>query len=238
MIKVEEFSFPGRGKPNQDCLTHIDNNGVSLLAIADGMGGVPGGEIASALAIESCRKLFTDSDKLPIADYFRAACEAILCEAQLNSNLNAMGTTLTVCRVGRSRVDFGHVGDTRLYHLKDQEIITRSRDQTEVQHLLDAKVLTRVEALNYKRKNVLFSAVTKDPDFIIQEGSFDIQSRDRLILISDGAYSCISKTRIRDLSVQIDDLLKFKQSLIECIEMEAVNDDYSALIYEHQAMGS
>ncbi len=112
-----------------------------------------------------------------------------------------MGTTLTVAVIQGNKVTLGHVGDTRLYHLRNKGIIARTKDQTEVQKLLDDGILNKQRAKNYHRRNVLLSVLTPDRDYELQSTSFNLDTHDRLLLLTDGAYSLASKLELRDLSL-------------------------------------
>ncbi len=163
--------------------------GPRLLAIADGMGGHAGGEVASKIVIGAMEGL--DDDR-PTDDLITSLREAVsdannsLADAVAeNSLLDGMGTTLTAIRFADSRIGLVHVGDSRAYLLREGELTQITHDDTYVQSLVDTGKLTAEEASHHPRKSVILRALNGadvDPDVAIRE----VREHDRYLLCTDG----------------------------------------------------
>jgi len=136
------FVFGGRSdvgmqrRDNQDSMYA----GPHLIAVADGVGGSAGGEIASRLTIEAFMTLADGGSSDPPADLIRAADEAdsaIRAEVDANHALAGMSTTLTAILAGDSAVTLAHIGDSRAYRLRDKTLTQLTHDHTFVQSLID-----------------------------------------------------------------------------------------------------
>lgn len=131
-----------RRKNNEDSLLALEDEG--LFVIADGMGGYQGGEIASALAVQTIEQAFKESDfqgnpheSIPrraseLARAIQMANDAILTQASENRQLEGMGTTICAARFmpNKQRVYLGHVGDSRSYRLRDGRLRRMTSDHT------------------------------------------------------------------------------------------------------------
>jgi|SRR5690554_1045946 len=231
MLKTDSFSKAGRKGTNQDSLLVCSSGVYSLIAIADGMGGKEAGDCASKIAINTVKEQFDTNPDLDLSKVFRIVKDAI-CEFSVENNIKQMGTTLTVCLMNQDKAVVAHAGDTRLYHLRNNGIVSITKDQTEVQKLIDDGVLSKKRAASYHRKNVLLSALTNYSDYSLFQTEFYISAKDRLILLSDGAYDLIAKKEIRDLSVKNSEITDFMSDILSLIESRIIKDDYSVVASE------
>jgi protein phosphatase len=174
--------------------------GPRLLAIADGMGGHVGGEVASKIVIGTLERL--DEDRA-LGDLMGALREAVI-EAnqritdavQRSRDLEGMGTTLTALRFVGSHVGLVHVGDSRAYLLRDGVLTQITHDDTYVQYLVDSGQLTPDEAKDHPRKSVILRALRGaevDPDVAIREA----RAGDRYLLCTDGLSDVVSAETIQ-----------------------------------------
>jgi protein phosphatase len=233
MFKTSSFSCAGRKGKNQDSiLIEPLNDGRFLIAIADGMGGHIGGDIASELALNTVKRELVSHPGTNFSVVFDRVQQAFIQKTKQEPELSKMGTTLTVCIIDKNKAHIAHVGDTRLYHLRNSGILSRTKDQTEVQKLLDDKVLSKARAKKYHRKNILLSVMSAYREYEIQESSFELHNSDRLILFTDGAYSLVSKREVRDLSLENNDIKYFLNSIQSLIESREIKDDYTAVVLE------
>ncbi|MFI6655962.1 MerR family transcriptional regulator [Streptomyces sp. NPDC050523] len=183
----------GRVRPaNQDTAYA----GTRLLAVADGFG--PAGAPASSAAVEALR--FLDREELPAGDVLnvledavRGATEAVR-DATEGSDDN--GTTLTALLWTGSRLALVHIGDSRVYLLRDQALFRITHDHTVVQSLIDEGRLTPEEATAHPQRSLLLKALgTAAPDLRLQ----DAAPGDRYLLCSDGLPAVLPDARIRQL---------------------------------------
>lgn len=232
-IKTATFSFAGKRAPNQDSVSvDLMDDQRLLLVVADGMGGEFGGDIASSLAVDVVRKLLRKNPETSFADVFAEVQRHFLDLIEQNSDLSGMGTTLTVCVVCDHSVRFGHVGDSRLYHLRGRGLVTKTKDQTELQRLIDDGVISKARAHRYNRKNILLSVMSAHRKYDLQIGSFKVEPGDRLLLLTDGVYSLIRKRELIELSGKSSDPERFVEDLRAIIEGRKIKDDCSVICCE------
>jgi PPM family protein phosphatase len=223
------FSHAGRESANQDSvLPPFDFSGTWWAAVADGMGGRPGGAAASATALETIAAKIR-SGLSNLTELFAAAHTQLQDVASKNPHLESMGTTLSLIRFTDSVAEVGHVGDSRVYHLRGDGIVDRTVDQTEVEQLVQQGVLTRGRARRYPRRHILLSVLSPNRSYDLYQSDFEIQSGDRLILLTDGVSAKLLRKEIRDLSVGHSDPQSFCDALALEIEQRTPEDDYTAI---------
>ncbi|MDT4996898.1 MAG: family protein phosphatase, partial [Pseudonocardiales bacterium] len=191
--------------------------GPRLLAIADGMGGHAAGEVASKIAIGSLQDL--DEDR-SIDDLMAALREAVavgneqIAGAGARSpELEGMGTTLTALRFTARQVGLVHVGDSRAYLLRGDQLSQITHDDTYVQFLVDSGKLTPDEAKDHPRKSVILRALTGadvEPDVSIREA----RAGDRYLLCTDGLTDVVSAETIGE-TLRISDVQECADRLVE-----------------------
>ena len=181
---------------------------ANLIAVADGMGGHAGGEVASAIAIRELMKLIPISQSIHIdAD----SIEDLLAQAMVDIDLEiarvanddpelrGMGTTLTALLLHEERIALMHIGDSRAYRLRDGELEQLSLDHTVLQELIDKGKLTIAEANDHPQRSlltqVLMGSGNLDPVLVVYER----KAGDRYLLCSDGLSSVLSNKEIKSL---------------------------------------
>lgn len=119
-----------------------------------------------------------------------------------------------------------------MYQLRNSGIITITKDQTELQKLLDEGILSKQRALKYHRRNILLSVISANSDYHLQTENFEIKEGDRLLSMTDGAYSLISKTEIRDISISNHEITTFLEGIKQTIKTKEIKDDYSVVAFQ------
>jgi protein phosphatase len=174
--------------------------GTRLLAVADGVGGAAGGEVASAAAIAAVAPL---DEYEPGYDLLGRLHEAVLAgnaaiaaQAAADRGLTGMGTTLTAVLLGGSRYGLVNIGDSRTHLLRDGELVQLSHDDSYVQLLIDEGRITREQADIHPQRSVVLQAMTGEelvePAMSVHEARAD----DRFLLCSDGLTDYVSFERI------------------------------------------
>jgi PPM family protein phosphatase len=177
----------------------------SLALVADGMGGHAAGEIASALAAETIRRVYYDL-KGPVPKVlemaFATANRAILEYVADHPECKGMGTTCTVLVFRDGRAWLAHVGDSRAYLLRDGALTQLSHDQTLVAKLISKGELTEAEAAHSPVQNVILQALGTAAKFqpIIGSKGLPLQPADVFILCSDGVSSMVPGAMIADIA--------------------------------------
>ena len=182
--------------------------GVRLLAVADGLGGHPGGELASAAVIEALKPLDT---KIPAGELMNALDHAVRrASGRLRDivasdpSLSGMGTTLTALVWSGSQLGLVHVGDSRAYLVRDGVVFQITHDHTMVQSLLDDHKITPEEVSSHPQRSLLLRALMAD------DAGADLQLRetlpgDRYLLCSDGLHAVAAAEDIARILVTVSD---------------------------------
>lgn len=184
--------------------------GSHLIAVADGMGGHAGGDVASSIVIGRLAQLDSETPASEIVaeleDTILDANQAILSRAREEPQLAGMGTTVTALLRVEGRFALAHIGDSRAYLLRDGETTQVTRDHTFVQRLMDEGRLTPEEAERHPQRSVLMRVlgdVDSDPEL-------DLSLRparpgDRWMLCSDGLSGLVSLDTIGEVLRDVDD---------------------------------
>ena len=197
MTKVYRVSDVGKVRENnEDSLAVF---APEMYAVADGMGGCAGGEVASALAVKTLRAQIAE---VPIGEaHLRravsAANEAIWKIALAHREYEGMGTTLTVLHIEAGAAYWAHVGDSRLYLFREGTLRQITRDHSLVEALVEKGSITREEARVHPKRNIITRAVGTEPDIVVDTGTFPLCSGDRLMLCSDGLTTAAEDEEIR-----------------------------------------
>lgn len=186
-------------KVNEDSfyISHERN----VLAVADGMGGYVGGEIASKTAVEAIAyyfKNFNYAAPVQLEKAIQYANSSIISKTLIDPSLKGMGTTVSMVTLARHMAFWGHVGDSRIYLYREGAFSQISVDHTIVQVLLDKGKITEEEALNHPQRQVLTRAVGVDSNLIVDTGAFEVQPNDRILICSDGLTSFIGRPELCD----------------------------------------
>lgn len=179
--------------------------GKHLFVVADGMGGHAGGDVASAIAIK--RVAEADRSYATIEEAEHALQSALLAANTLiaetvfdHAELTGMGTTVSgLVRVG-DQVALAHIGDSRIYRLRDGELDQLSTDHTFVQRLVDSGRITQDEAAVHPRRNVLMRVlgdIDSAPE--IDTTMLSTANGDVWLMCSDGLSSYVSDDKIRSI---------------------------------------
>jgi protein phosphatase len=166
-----------------------------LAIVADGMGGHEGGQIASRLAVETFTKAYAEAADCDPAKRLLAALKVahhrIQQHAKENPHLSSMGTTCTALALVDTRLYFVHVGDSRLYLLREGKLRTLSRDHTLVARLLDKGLIQREDAEHHPQKHVLTSALGVPGDEMEIDAPpepLTLRKNDVLMICTDGLW--------------------------------------------------
>ena len=179
---------PGKVRPsNQDALLETAGP-YALFAVADGMGGHRGGNIASAMAVDCLSEI--DTRTPPEEEALKAAFERanrLIWERQLRErNLAGMGTTLTALWEGETYVVLGHVGDSRAYLLREGALRQVSLDHSLVGELMRTGMLAPEDARSYPYRNIVTRAVGTEQTLESDFTRLDKKPGYRWLLCSDG----------------------------------------------------
>lgn len=213
-----EFSYltdPGKVRDhNEDSVTIVKNDsGEILLAVADGMGGHKGGEIASSIAITHIGKRFLESSSVGTKEDAINFLKEIVSEANMllykyteeNPESEGMGTTLVMALLTKQFLLYGNIGDSSGYAIKKGKMHKITNDHTLVNLLVKSGELTEEAAKNHPRKNVLMRAL--GANMTVEMDVFDVERDvEGIFLCSDGLTNMLEDEQINlvlnsDLSI-------------------------------------
>lgn len=185
--------------------------GPRLLAIADGMGGHAAGEVASAVAIAAIapldKKNLTRGDEMldALAAAVAAARDTLHDMSVSDPAVEGMGTTLTAMLWAGAQVAVCHIGDSRAYLLRDNDLYQITRDHTLIQSLVDEGRLSPAAAANHPQRSLIMRALQgsteAEPDLAIHEAMLD----DRYLLCSDGLTDVVTDEDVHEVLSTVAD---------------------------------
>jgi len=227
------FSIPKDNNVNGDRFVVQEiSPSIFLFAIADGVGSTSQPGYAAECAINQVVQAVTLNPQISFNELFSLIKNKLDSEANSVEPTLTLQTTLTVCIVDNQLARVGHVGDTRLYHLRNNGLMTRTEDQTEIKKLIDDGVISPIRAKKYPRKNVLLSVLASNRDFTLYENQFSTTGGDRLILASDGFYKLIAKQKIVELSNVSVSATDLSKNLNDFALTNNLSDDCTCLVVE------
>ena len=226
---------------NEDSIsfTFPENDTQNLIAaVADGMGGHNAGEVASKMAcevlilycLENWEKFQPDS---LLRNAMMAAHEQIIKAGNSNPHQQGMGTTLSGIIIKENLFYIGHIGDSRIYLLRNGILNQLSTDHTLVNQMYESGEITEKERDQHPMKNVLLQALGTTPTINpqISPSGQKILKGDRFLLCSDGVYDALSVQDIEDLL-----LMQRPEFIMDCLSTMAisrnVSDNFSALLID------
>jgi PPM family protein phosphatase len=205
-----------------------------LFAVADGMGGHRGGNVASSIAVGVLSDIAQDGRWPEMPDQFRAANRAILDRSRADRNLAGMGTTLTAGFMEGALIHFAHVGDTRAYLLRDGQFTTLTEDHTLVHEMEKQGRITKEEAETHPQRSILIRALGVDDPLQVDESSLEAREGDRLLLCSDGLHSMVSDRAIEDVLETTPDPQEAANRLIDMANQAGGLDNITVMILDFE----
>jgi protein phosphatase len=218
-------------KKNEDrYLIKKMNDGSVLLAVADGMGGEPAGDVAAEIIISKLSAIKPDSVNIikMLVNLANDANRAILDEVEKDSSLMGMGATLTCALLKKGTVHWVHVGDSRLYHVRENRLLQITRDQNMAQFLLEEGEINCEEARCHPSRNHLDQCVGCE-DCEPVSGSFEIKEGDLIILSTDGLHNEVENSTMESLMLCKCDI-QTKAKLLFSSALEAGGKDNITIV--------
>ena len=232
-VSSKHISLLGPKGNNQDrLLTPKQTSNGSWFAVADGMGGHIGGFEAADTCISKLENIIDEGRTLKFVSIYNEIADELKSRAIVDATLSKMGSTLSVCRYKDGEVFVGHVGDTRVDHYRGGGVMARTKDQTEVQKLLDDGVISKRQAKKYPRRNVLLSVLSPDRTYELFTSQFSVQAGDRIIVSSDGFHELVPRRVLAEISSQHSLLDDFFEGLLVKLREQELKDDATCIVVE------
>ncbi|MDP8208219.1 MAG: protein phosphatase 2C domain-containing protein [Candidatus Electryonea clarkiae] len=230
MINHFGYSDQGPREENQDAFgSNLLDDGKLILGVADGVGGSNCGQKAAKLSIdEFIRELSIDSN-CDLENLLLKIHHNIKKEAEKNPKCSGMSTTFSGCILSNNQLNGIHTGDSRILVFRKNGVKQLTTDHTEANRLLEAGKLTKEEAYNYPRKNILDSALGMNGNLIVNKLKYALIQGDRILLITDGVHNVITKLELRDISKESSTPEEFVIKIIIRLCSKRLTDNYTIL---------
>ncbi len=239
-------------KSNEDA--YVVDEAVCLFAVADGMGGHEAGEVASRLAIDAVAgfirrssadtefswpygldgSLSFDGNRLRTAIHL--ANRRVFRAAESNDDYNGMGTTIVGLLVSGSKLVVGHVGDSRLYLLRNRTIEQVTMDDSWAATILAHNPrLHANELANHPMRNVLTNALGARDQVDVHLAERDLEDGDTLLLCSDGLHGVLDASALQGMLDDQPDTAVAARALVDRALDEGSRDNVTALVVRYEA---
>ena len=245
-IKVVRISHVGMVREHNEDVVASDMS-IGLVLLADGMGGYKAGEVASEIAIlliaaemteamqDQSRLLKTEPALLPESNMLINAVEktnkAIYDLAQMQVECAGMGTTLVVGVFVDNKLVLGHIGDSRMYRLRDELLMQLTEDHSIVQEQINAGLITTEQAKVARNKNLVTRALGIDPMVELELQEITVQVGDTYLLCSDGLTDLVSDEEIRKILLEANGNIAYAaDQLINAANEQGGLDNISVVI--------
>ena len=202
-----------------------------LFAVSDGLGGNPDGDIAAEDIMRCLGALETGSivTPVPLSDAINQADMIIRNKVENNSKLEGMGATVTAAIIGQERVCWAHVGDSRMYLVRNGILRQITRDHTFLQDLIDWGDVSVEAALTHPMRHVLDQCVG-GMDSGIDSGEFEILADDILILCTDGLHSVVTEEEMVEIVLSTEQLSHCTAKLLDASLQGGSLDDITIVV--------
>jgi protein phosphatase len=245
------LSDPGlRRSSNEDC--YCTREDIGLYMVADGMGGHVAGEVASRVAVEATQafieetagadknrtwpfpfdpSLSLDANRIKAA--FRLANRRIASRIAESQDLRGMATTASALLAGTEAACVAHVGDSRVYMLRDGKLTQITHDHSWVEEQVRAGTMSPSAARMHPWRNVVTRALSGGEDPEVDVTELNLQPGERFLICSDGLFSVVSDTQIAEiLSDRTLSLSEACRRLIDAANGGGGPDNITAVVLE------
>lgn len=181
---------------NEDSLAGIELNKYGCYIVADGLGGHEKGEVASYLACLGAKSAFENAPGISYNDLYHYISESqkyVLNKQKEDNNLSSMRTTAAILATDYKKAAFAHIGDTRIYHFRNDKVIFRTKDHSVPQSLVNGGLIEENEIRFHEDRNKLLRVIGEKDDFrpVISEKEIQTVNGDRFLICSDGFWELI-----------------------------------------------
>ena len=223
---IHQGSRQGPRKSNQDRVAYSYSKDALLTVLADGMGGHNGGEIAAQLAVKTLTDAFQRL-AIPIlanptkflSDYILQVHDSIEIHAAARGMVDHPRTTIVAAIAQRGELFVAHVGDSRLYHLRDGKIIHRTEDHSKVQLMFRRGLLNLGQMGMHPERNKIYNCLGGEVAPKVELAKpYELRDGDTILLCSDGLWSLVGDEKMADIlcsdtvNITVPELLDLAES--------------------------
>ena len=217
---------------NEDSFGVFELDEGLLAIVCDGLGGNKAGEVASQLTVNTIRDVFTRLNDIDYLERIKLAINEanhlVLEKASKEAALNGMATTVEVLFLNEDTAYWGHIGDSRIYYLKNNKLKQMTKDHSLVQKLVDEGFLTLREAENHPNKNIIMRALGDNHSIEIDLSKQKLNSKDeyRFFICTDGVTAVVPDSELGDY-LKIKDINVSSNKLSQVILERGAPDNYT-----------
>ncbi len=213
---------------------------ANLYAVADGMGGHVGGEVAARVAVETLEQAFERAPTVEgLLEAFSEANAAVWHESQVNVDLRGMGTTLTAVALvggtgGKDVLALANVGDSRAYLFSGGDITQITDDHSLAEERMRQGEMTEEEAAVHPQRHILTRALGVSSQVDADMWELGLRTGDRLLLCSDGLSNEVGSNEIAAILGEIDDPAEAAQRLVDAANGHGGADNITVVVVDVQ----
>jgi len=211
-----------------------------LFAVADGMGGAQAGEVASRMAVEVLEPGLPEgagSTEERLAALVQQANGAIHALSRSDEDRAGMGTTITAAYVGEEELSIAHVGDSRLYLLRDGDFERLTRDHSLVDELVREGKLTPEEADVHPQRSIITRALGPEAEVEVDRLTWRARAGDVYLLCSDGLTSMVPESRVGEIMSGAASLRDAGRALIDAANAAGGRDNITVVLFRLEDVG-
>jgi serine/threonine protein phosphatase PrpC len=239
MTEFECISDLGKKRTiNEDYYAHLTTQSGELFIVCDGMGGHNAGEIASKLATDSIIEFVKTTQETDIKIILEKAIQyanAQVYNSSLNEEHKGMGTTIVCTFIKGNYCYFAHVGDSRIYSLRNNKLSPLTEDHSYVNQLLKAGIINEQEAKIHPKKNVITNAlgIRETVETTISEKPIELENNHYLLLCTDGLSNLVHEETISKIIHSNHTLKEKTQGLINEANQAGGNDNITCILIKY-----
>jgi protein phosphatase len=222
-----------------------------LCVVADGMGGHNAGEVASAMAVQKIVEfirekyigVLTEPDTTEekifglIKDAIYYSNDKIYKKSLLSAECVGMGTTLSMILIKGNSLYYGHIGDSRIYLIRKNEIARLTEDHSLVEELVKKGIIKPEEAASHPQKNVMTRALGTEYDIEADLGRMDIMDEDYVLLCSDGLSNMLKDDDIKKTVLSAESVEQACDDLINKAKENGGFDNITVVVIHKEKGG-
>ena len=231
---------------NEDRFVIIGEDALQLFAVADGMGGHAAGEVASSMALDVVRGYLSSHQQilLEIAaegkslrpyleDMLSLTNEMVLLAGGEKVEYNGMGTTLTLLVNVLDRSWLAHIGDSRAYLLRGDDLTLLTEDHTLISQLVKSGQIRKEDINDHPQRHILTRALGTDETALFDLLPLELQQGDRIILCTDGLHGLVDAQHIKEVVSQNNSHINVIEQLVNLANEKGGTDNITVVLAEY-----
>lgn len=215
-MEFKSFSSKGNVRENNEDNYLLRKDPCPVIVVADGMGGHRAGDVASQMAVDFIKEYDFNLDKdilNEINNLITMINKNIIKKGEDTPEYKGMGTTLSLALIYDEKIYIGHIGDSRIYLFRENELKKITTDDSLVNELIESGRINPNEAFDHPQKHILTQALGIDKDINIETNEIKLKENDLLLFCTDGLTDMIREENIEEIISNHSDLNTITQKL-------------------------